>query len=177
MIDNYHGIPSMMHLEEREWFLRCCGLAPLGAAVDLGAYRGATAAMMCDVRGSDNVWVIDNWKMNQDGGSSAEIVAKNLEALSHFPTILTQRSDATPPKGIRVGFLSIDSQHVGHVVVREMETWRPTLVPGAMVLLHDCDPHKYASLTRMVDQIFGKPEWTLTGQVLSLRAYRLKGDA
>jgi len=179
MGNTYRDIPSLMHHKERELFLECLRHAPDGDCVDLGVYRGSSAAMMCDVRGtSSGVWILDNGcrAVRTSDKSGIDDALRRLKALGYTPKALRQNSFDPPPDGIRVAALSIDTDHVGEVVAKEMDCWRPTLVPGAIVLLHDCNKKEFPCLVAEVDRRFTEPEWEFLGQAVSLRAYRLRGE-
>ena len=175
MGNKYRGIPSLMHHTERAFFLECCKTAPPGDAVDLGAYRGASSAMICDVRGDSRVYTVDNWSRRKAGGTSMKDVASRLGGLGHKTHLLSQNSFDPPPDGIQTAILSVDTDHRGVILAQEMEAWGPTLIHGAVVLLHDCHEKDYPCLYEEIERRFVGDEWELIGQAKSLRAYRFIG--
>jgi len=143
-----------------------------GLVVELGTYRGRSAATLCHAVGDGRVVTIDDWSMSTFGGSDEETARNNLAGLGFFPRLLTGPSHHVPHGLAPVAMLVIDSTHEGEVLSGELESWLPQLCPDGVVALHDYERAKFPSLVEVIDEIFCPPEWERLGVVDAMVGFK-----
>lgn len=151
------GLCSASCMETLVHFAR---LAPPGGyVIDLGTYRGRSAAMLCLAVGDDRVVTIDHWRMPSHGGSTVEIARANLRQLGYAPRLLTGLSHEVPPWIDAVSVLFIDSYHNDKTLRRELAAWLPLVLPQGVVMLHDFDPARFTSYVDLARAVLRSPSW------------------
>jgi hypothetical protein len=145
---------------------RLCFQAPdTGWFVELGSYMGRSSAAICQGAHElgHEVMLIDNFtpiikRGWQDKHGTVELLGANMKRLGYKPLIVDGDSRQVPgvfPKGAKVSYLFIDSNHDPLHFEQEWDTWKGHLLPGAIIACHDYANPKCAGLAVMIYKLLG----------------------
>lgn len=167
------------YLSERE--ARCimiaCALAPVdGANLEIGSFKGRSTigiAHICKRYGLGKVIAVDPYsspsKTDPDLKGATSTFAdfsRNLEVAGLTAQVeprvmLSGELARTWRQPIR--FLWIDGDHTYEGAKADVDLFRPHLVPGALVLMHDVLGTHYGSLRVFVEEVLGSDDFGAAG--------------
>lgn len=190
------GIPGRCLPMELCQLYHLASQAPPGLPmIELGTFQGRTAAMLCAAAeqiGSEVV-TIDNYVQdpsftggrrlsNEPGpGKSPEeyasLTRQNLAGLGFHAHVVIGDS-AVVPEGIEeIGFLFIDSEHIGERFNAECDAWLPLMIRGGILACHDYKQPSWPAMTPVIDERIKSrtDEWEYLGLVIWLVGFKKVG--
>lgn len=153
-VEGWYPEPELKRLRE------VAEAAPPGCFVEVGVYKGRSARVLASY--GRKLYLYDNFELE---GADYE----------HWPKGVWRCLDpcnTPPPPG--VALLHHDAAHDHETVLRHLEHFRDSIVPGGFVVLHDwC--RKYPGVKEAWNDFSGKKEYTLWIKEHTLRAFKKHG--
>jgi predicted O-methyltransferase YrrM len=160
------AIPGLVKEAEAEFLYKMATTAPVGMMVELGTFRGRTAAVLA--RTGAQVLSIDNYSYphHPEVGEPAQRLAK-FGLTADFRCADSRK---VPAEVKDVALLYVDSEHVEAQINAELDAWLPLLVKGGIVVFHDYGKRTQTDVTRVVDKRMAK--YKRLGQERSMIAFQ-----
>lgn len=151
-VNEIASVRGSISLEEAELLYRCAGGVREGCIVEVGSWRGkSTIAMARAVLRAGSgvrVYAVDPHESfqgvygGQFGAQDRGAFFANMVRSGCFRAVrlLNVSSEViTPGWQLGVGMMFIDGDHTYEGVRRDVESWRPHLLPGAIVAFDDAN--------------------------------------
>jgi predicted O-methyltransferase YrrM len=135
------SIPGHMHKDELIWiYSRSCEAPPGGVIVEIGSYRGRSAAAWYQgIQGRGTLYCIDPWDAAYPEGlpSDYEIFKTQMKMMGYAPTVLRMSSmeAALLFDDGSLDIVFIDGNHAE--VGLDIDRWLPKLKPMGLLCGHD----------------------------------------
>lgn len=143
ILENGLDAKTRMHYPDELALLQKLGRESIGPVINLGCYRGGSAAAFAYENKYDtySVDVYDTYSVEYDEGKkpSAEAARelwKKLD-LTVIQCVGTTDDWAVKLKDIRFGVVFIDADHSYEACKTDYETWLPLVMPGGVIVFHD----------------------------------------
>ena len=154
-------------------------LAPhRGWLVDLGTWKGASAAMMAKAAPGRDILTVDIFLEPEDAQTGEGEAPDPLEVQEmlerRFPSVVLLLQDTVVParrlKRAGAAFVLVDADHTGWGVRRDIEAWKPLVVPGGIMAFDDYGSARWPEVKPTVDELMG--DWERLGVRGGVAAYR-----
>jgi len=172
IIDIALGFKPLCGRDEYELLQRCTEMAPTGQYIELGAYFGASTAVIADTANKRGLPMI-----SIDRNPRVEVI-DNLKGagIDPLPRIVKGQSHIVPDGVNSVAFLFIDTKHDARTLTGELDAWLPLLVPGGIVALHDYWSERFPEMVPTIDRRLGDhPAFEQVDLVRHMIAFRRRG--
>jgi cephalosporin hydroxylase len=166
------AIPGLIKEAEGAFLYRMALESKPGLTVELGTFRGRTAAILARAarETGSRVISIDNYSYPHapEPGEPAQRLAR-FGLTAEF----RQADSRIAPADVgEVAFLYVDSEHTEAHLSVELPAWLPKVAPGGLVVFHDYGKGTHTDVTRAVDREMGKRYWTELGRERSMIAFQ-----
>ena len=164
------AIPGLIKEAEGTFLYQTALLSQPGLTVELGTFRGRTAALLARAARETHSRVIsiDNYTYPHHPA-----IGEPAEKLARFGLSADFRNadSRVVPEAVKgVAFLYVDSKHTEAHLMAELDAWLPHVVKGGIVVFHDYGKKTQTDVTRVVDaKMWG---WERLGQERSMVAFR-----
>jgi len=154
-------------------------IAPLGFAVDIGTYKGASALMMHKADPQRDILTIDDYTEGVDAKKRLELKIDPLETIRRMHSngiyAVRGKSDVIPGLVIyeRIALVFIDADHHGDAVRRDILAWRDLVIPGGIMAYDDYGSQRWPDVKPVVDELMD--DWQRLGCQGSVAAFRRCG--
>jgi predicted O-methyltransferase YrrM len=177
LIEPLFRIETHMSFEERLELFRLALQLPQGFTVcEIGSYLGASTAFLAaaaTIRGG-HVHAVDTWRNDAmpdgPGEDTFKRFSDNTRLFQHV--ITTHRGLAADMKH-RVGavdLLFVDGDHSYEGALADLTNYGPKIKAGGFLVVHDFG---YEGVSRAVSEAFEPGMLTVTGEVHTVRAFRV----
>jgi predicted O-methyltransferase YrrM len=116
---------------------------------ELGTATGWTAISLALAHPHRRVISLDPFQ-REERGRYLELVAPAVRQRVEF---ITAPGSASPPAGLEVELLYVDSSHERAETVAEVKAWLPALTPGALIVFDDYGHPAYPGVQGAVDEL------------------------
>jgi len=134
-----------MYKGELQWvFAKACGVREGGKVVEVGTFRGRSAAAWCQGLGDRaTLYCVDPWDTKYPESSPVhfEVFKSNMQILGFSPEVLRMPSIEAvklfEDKSLDVVFLDGNHKEIG----LDLDLWGPKVMPGGTLCGHDWRPN------------------------------------
>lgn len=138
------SISGHMYKDELRWIhARSCEVPDGGVIVEVGSYRGRSAAAWYQgIQGRGRLVCVDPWDASYPEGkpSDFELFKQNMTMMGYEPEVLRLSSRLASPlfldRSLDVVFIDGDHSQAG----LDVDIWRPKVKPGGIICGHDMRP-------------------------------------
>jgi len=170
---------TMLQEHELCFLYALAGMAPRGAAVELGAYKGGSLSVWCAARqDGDPVYAVDTWLSPKWDAAEVEYQQQIARHALDVTTLKVNSWDAAELVPSDVAFLFVDSTHNHTGFPLDFAAWIPKIMPGGVVVFHDYGSWKPDIVVKdVVDEWHKSAKWFALGIVGSAAAFmRPRGE-
>lgn len=152
--------------EELALLAKACRAAPKGLIVEIGVYRGRSAAVLAENRGGRDLFLLDDLSM--EGADQAQWPTG--EHIFHLTgtyscNVLFDDTDY-------IALLHQDAGHDYDTVLWHLKWYGPSITRGGLVALHDFHSTTYPDVQRAWNDYAGGTRWDGYGRAGTLQVWR-----
>lgn len=164
---------TMLQEHELCFLYALAAMAPRGAAVELGVYKGGSLSVWCGARHSDDlVYAVDTWEPPKWDSMEADYYEQIEHHALNVITLKEQSWDAPQRIPDEVAFCFVDSTHNHTGFPADLAAWIPMIMPGGVIVFHDYGSWKPDIVVKeLVDKWQSTAQWFPLGLVGSAIAF------
>lgn len=155
-------------------------MAPDGAGVECGVYKGGSLAVWSAAREDRGaIYAVDSWELPH--WAKAKVEYHRMMKTYDIPAIELQIESWDAPHLIsdEIAFCFIDAYHGDPQFPRDLAAWTPRIIPGGVIVFHDYGVSKpNVTVKQHVDKWHKEVRWHRLGVVGSAAAFmRPRGNS